>query len=55
MRRKDDYTDDLEFIRSIADKDNITAPESLSEDRIMAMLAERSDDLPADPEHMPHL
>lgn len=36
-----DYIDDLEFIRGIADRDDIKVPESLSEETILAMLPDR--------------
>jgi hypothetical protein len=40
-----DYIDDLEFIRGIADRDDIKVPKSLSEDSIMAMLPDRDSKL----------
>lgn len=45
MSRKNDYTDNLEYIKSLADKDNITAPDSLSEENILSILPDRSDKL----------
>lgn len=43
-----DYREDLEYIKSIMDRDGISAPDSLAEDRILAMLPDRTES--ADPE-----
>ncbi len=43
MSKKTDYNADLEYIRNRFREDGISAPESLSEDRIMAMLPDLPD------------
>ena len=45
MSRKDDYTDNLEYIRSLASRDEVSVPDSLSENSILEMLPDRSDDI----------
>ncbi len=41
MNRNTDHREDLEYIRSVLDSDGISAPESLSEENILAMLPDR--------------
>ena len=46
MNRNTDHFEDLEYIRSLFDADDIHAPDSLSEENIMAMLPDRTDEKP---------
>ena len=48
MNRNTDHREDLEYIRSLFDADDIHAPDSLSEDRILAMLPDRPAEAPAE-------
>ena len=49
MNRNTDHRDDLEYIRSLFEADDIHAPDALSEDSIIAMLPDRTED--ASPEN----
>ena len=51
MNKNTDHREDLEYIRSVFDKDEIKAPESLSEENILAMLPDREESVSQ--EHIP--